>query len=55
MDNDPQQQMELERLDNLIRIFEKVERAARDGYLFKTEIDDLKIECGLTKKELQHG
>lgn len=55
MDTDPQQQMELERLDNLIRIFEKVERACGDGYLFTREVQDLKFECGLTNKEIQHA
>lgn len=54
MEIEAMEQFELERLDNLLRIFEKVERAAGDGYLFQREVQDLKFECGLTK-EMKNG
>lgn len=56
MEIEAQEQFELERLDNLLRIFEKVELAAKDGYMFASEVQDLRFECGIsTKKEAQHG
>lgn len=51
MEIEAMEQFELERLDNLLRIFEKVERACGDGYLFTREVQDLKFECGLTKEK----
>ncbi len=51
MEIEAMEQFELERLDNILRIMSKVERACKDGYLFEREELDLKYECGLTKEK----
>jgi len=50
MDFHAQEQLELERLETLMGIFDRLELAKFDGYLTSNEFNFLRGECGLTEK-----
>lgn len=53
MDNDPQQQMELEKAERVYEIVQQAELATRDGYFSKDQFQDLKVFVGYS--EINHG